>query len=293
MKDLKSPFYAYRYLVAEIGGQTSILHDVNKGKQELLGEHIEDLASPGKTEWIHKKKRYVFYGFQNSDKIRILKFVKESPGKLSVEGNLDIEFLDFKQAKFIYLIIYPELQIILVERNNTVFPNIETVVNLVEDNFNKYMGKFDYSVNLYPLPAPAKFWQHVESADKIYELSLELNAPNMPFEGHRKAIDVLKELKEGTNIEKVKFTLTNQDGFLQVAKNFLGSYVEYIKEIGGKYFLKFERNGIKETIATKDDVCRANILRKNKGEYFPKEIADIESKIEAIHVLKTRRDEEE
>jgi hypothetical protein len=293
MIDKRSPFYAFRYLVTPISEQISLFQQANKSKEELMTEIISNLALNTKTEWTKGSKRFLFYGFQNKDNIYIIKFARETNEKIYLEGDEDIEIRGIKEAKYVYLIIDTKHQIILLERNVSVFQQIESSVNILADFFRSEMRQFDYVVNIYPLVSKKKFWNYVDTADEIYELSLEMNAPNMAFFGNEDTRDILQQIKETTNNEVFDISFKNKEGRLKILKEALGGYIDYVREVGGKYLLKFKRNGIRETKTSETDTAKTYIERKKTEKYSDEELKNISDKLDSIHTLEKREDEDD
>ncbi len=293
MIEKRSPFFAYRYLVTPISQQSLFPSKTGKSKEELMIEIVENLAINTKTEWIKGNKRYLFYGFQNKDNLFIVKYAKETHENIYVEGDSDIEIKGIKEAKYVYLIIDTTHQIILVEKNVSVFQSIENSVNVLSDYFRSNMRDYDFVVNIYPLVSNQKFWSYVKSADEIFELSLEMNAPNMAFFGHEDTRDILQQIKNTTNNEEFDISFKNKEGKLKVIKEALGSWIEYVREVGGRYLLKFKKNGVLETKTSDNDTAKTYIERKKDEKYTDEELKNIATKLESINKLETREDEEE
>ncbi len=293
MIDKRSPFFAYRYLVTPISEQITIVQQLNKSKEELMTEIIKDLAVNIKSEWTKGSKRFLFYGFQQKDDIHIIKFARETNEKIYIEGDNDIEIKGIKEAKYVVLIVDTKHQIILFERNVSVFQQIESSVNILADFFRSKMSNFDYVVNIYPLVSKKKFWNYVETAEEIYELSLEMNAPNMALFGNSDTRNVLQQIKEITNSEVFDISFKNKEGGLKVLREALGGYIDYVREVGGKYLLKFKRNGIRETKTSETDTAKIYIERKKTEIYSDEELQNISEKLKTIHNLESREDEDE
>lgn len=292
MIDKRSPFYAYRYLVSPINSQTTIIQYLNSSKEELMKSVINRLTLDTKTEYTKGNKRYLFYGVQEFDEIHIIKFARETNEKLYIEGENDIEIQGIKEAKYVYLIIDTKNQIILLERNNRVFQQIESAIEILATYFREKMIIYDYVVNVYPLVSKKKFWSYVESADEIYELSLELNAPNLFF-GNSDTREILKEIKDVTNNETFDISFKNKEGKLKVAQESLGKYIDYVREVGGKYLLKFMRNGVREVKTSLSDTAKTYIERKKTEKYSSEELLEIREKLTHIHTLETRDEQDE
>lgn len=293
MIDKRSPFFAYRYLVTPTSEQISIIQQLNKSKEELMTDIIRDLAINVKSEWTKGSKRFLFYGFQHKGDIHIIKFARETNENIYIEGDNDIEIKGIKEAKYVYLIIDTKHQIILIERNVSVFQQIESSVNILADFFRSKMRDFDYVVNIYPLVSKKKFWNYVDTAEEIYELSLEMNAPNMALFGNSDTRDVLQQIKETTNNEVFDISFKNKEGRLKVLREALGGYIDYVREVGGKYLLKFKRNGIRETKTSETDTAKTYIERKKTEKYSDEELQNISDKLNSMNNLESREDEDE
>lgn len=293
MIEKRSPFFAYRYLVTPTSEQITIVQQLNKSKEELMKNIITDLASKIKSEWTKGSKRFLFYGFQQKDDIHIIKFAREKNENIYIEGDNDIEIKGIKEAKYVYLIIDTKHQIILIERNVSVFQHIGNSVNILANFFRSKMRDFDYVVNIYPLVSKKKFWNYVDTAEEIYELSLEMNAPNMALFGNSDTRDVLEQIKETTNNEVFDISFKNKEGRLKVLREALGGYIDYVREVGGKYLLKFKRNGIRETKTSETDTAVTYIERKKTEKYSDEELQNIADKLNSMNNLESREDEDE
>lgn len=292
MTDKKSPFFAFRYLVTPVNNQVSVYHELNKSKEELMKEIVYSLNVNTKTEWLKGSKRYLIYGFQKKNDFFILKYARESNEKIYVEGESDIEIKGIKETKYVYLIIDVKHQVILIERNTTVFSSVRSAINILSDYFREKMREYDYVVNIYPLVSKKSFWNYIEEADEIYELNLLLNAPNMPFLGDSDTRSVLQKIKDTTNNEEFEIGLRNKEGNLQVIQETLGTWINYIREVGGKYIIKFKKNGIEQRKTSYDDTAKTYIPRKKTENYSDEELKNIEDKLNLIHNLENREDEE-
>lgn len=287
MIDKRSPFFSYRYLVTPISEQRTIFQPLDKSKEELMIDIVKDISIKTKTEFTRGNKRFLFYGFQEKDNVYIVKFARESDEKIYIEGESDIEIKGIKEAKFVYLIIDTEHQIILLEKNVSVFQQIESAVNVLADFFRNRMREYDYVVNIYPLVSKRKFWSYVNSADEIYELSLEMNAPNLFF-GNSDTRKFLEQIKKATNNEILDISFKNKEGKLKILHEVLGTYIDYVIEVGGKYLLKFGRNGMRETKTSETDAAKTYIERKKTEKYSEEEIKAIKEKLLSIHSLESR-----
>lgn len=135
MIERRSPFLAYRYMVTPISNQLTIHQEISKSKELLMKDIIMNLSSDTKTVFNRGFKRYLFYGSQNQDNLYIIKFARESSPIIYTEGENDIEVNEIKETKFVYLMIDTTNQIILMERNITVFQSVENAIKVLADFF--------------------------------------------------------------------------------------------------------------------------------------------------------------
>jgi hypothetical protein len=289
----KSPFFAFRYLVTPIDNQVSVFHELNKSKEELMIDLVSSLNVNTKTEWLKGNKRYLIYGFQKKNDFFILKFARESHEKIYLEGEDDIEVQGIKEAKFVFLIIDVKHQVILIERNSSVFSSVRSAINILSDFFREKMKEYDYVVNVYPLVSKRSFWKYVDEADEIFELSLLLNAPNMPFLGDSDTRSVLQKIKDTTNNEEFEIGLRNKEGSLKVVQKTLGTWINYIREVGGRYIIKFKKDGVEDTKTSYDDTAKTFIPRNKTENYSEEELKNIEDKLKLMHNLEDRDNEDE
>lgn len=293
MNEKRSPFLAYRYLVTPISDQISITQELNKPKEELIKDFIEKLATTAKTEWRRGSKRYLFYGSQHFENVYIIKYARETDERIYLEGEKDINIEIIKEAKFVYLLIDTKHQVILLERNRSVFSSVDNAISVLADFFRDYMREFDYVVNIYPLVSKRKFWNYVDTADEIFELTLKMNAPNLAFFGHEDTRDVLQQIKDATNNEEFELSFKNEEGRLKIMRETLGNWIDYVREVGGRYILKFARNGVTDTKTSESDTAKTYITRKKVDKYGVEELENIKVKLESMHKLENRDNEDE
>lgn len=285
---MKRRFFAFRYLITQ--SKQLDLFGEQISKEELVNNILSNLEINKKTIWSSNLKKYIFAGVEKyQDNLYFLKFARESNNTIYVENINDITKTKILEARYIYLIINTEFQIILIEQNRAIFQNFKTVTTLIAKYFNEYLSKNSLHLNIYPLATKYVFWHQVENADSIYQLTLKLNAPNMAFFANRHTQKILKIIKEETNNEELDIILKNSDGKLEVKRKGIGQWIDYVREIGGKYFMKYkdENEDQMKTISSSEDVYNTEIAlendfidedtKKNISEKIAK-ISDIESR---------------
>lgn len=87
--------------------------------------------------------------------------------------------------------------------------------------------------------------------------------------------------------------LITKEGKLKILREALGGYIDYVREVGGKYLLKFKRNGIRETKTSETDTAKTYIERKKTEKYSDEELQNILEKLNSIHTLESREEDEQ
>lgn len=283
---MKRKFYTYRYLISNTAEQMNIF-EMLYSKESLIKKILLDLLNQKKASWNYATKRYIFTGIEKFDNdIFIIKFARESINKIYVEDEIDIKKTDILEARYVYLIIDIKNQILLIEDKKSIFQDFKTAINLINNFINEKIKEYNYHLNIFPLATKYTFWQSVSEAEKIYQLTLKLNAPNMAFFANRSTQKILKAIKEEVNNDELDLVFKNSDGNLEVKKTGIGTWIDYIREIGGKYFMRYKENGIMKTLSSSNDIYNIELEIDDELEQNQKE--KIKTKINNISELNNR-----
>lgn len=283
---MKRKFYTYRYLISNTAEQMSIFEMLHN-KESLIKKILLDLLDQKKVSWNYATKRYIFTGIEKFESdIFIIKFARESINKIYVEDEIDIKKTDILEARYVYLIIDIKNQILLIEDKKSIFQDFKTAIKLINTFINEKIKEYNYHLNIFPLATKYTFWQSVSEAEKIYQLTLKLNAPNMAFFANRSTQRILKAIKDEVNNDELDLIFKNSDGNLEVKKTGIGTWIDYIREIGGKYFMKYRENGIMKTLSSNNDIYNVELEIDDELENNQKE--EIKTKINNISELDNR-----
>lgn len=283
---MKRKFYTYRYLISNTAEQMSIFEMLHN-KESLIKKILLDLLDQKKVSWNYATKRYIFTGIEKFERdIFIIKFARESINKIYVEDEIDIKKTDILEARYVYLIIDIKNQILLIEDKKSIFQDFKTAIKLINTFINEKIKEYNYHLNIFPLATKYTFWQSVSEAEKIYQLTLKLNAPNMAFFANRSTQRILKAIKDEVNNDELDLIFKNSDGNLEVKKTGIGTWIDYIREIGGKYFMKYRENGIMKTLSSNNDIYNVELEIDDELENNQKE--EIKTKINNISELDNR-----
>jgi|SRR5690554_4263611 len=279
---MRRRFYAFRYLISE--SEQLNLFGQELTKEQIIVEVLNRLEKDKKTIWSNSSRKYLFAGVEkHHENLFFVKFARESNNTIYIEDEDNITKTKILEARYIYLIIDTNYQVILIEQNKSIFQNLKTVTDLLAKYFNEVLINHFYRLNIYPLATKYTFWHQVENADSIYQLVLKLNAPNMAFFADRHTQRILKIIKAETNNEQLDIALKNTNGKLEIKRNGVGKWIDYVREIGGKYIMKFKDNDEDEmkSISSSDDVYNTEIsieddfINENTKENISEKIASI------------------
>jgi len=284
MNEPRSLFYAYRYMITP-KNQLNLFSELassNKTKEQLMNDIFEDIYNSDKTPFKFAKKRYIFFPITRyRKKLFLFNFAKEDKGKKYIEGETSVKVVEDNRLKPVLVYIHSECQIILIERKTTAFQTIKNTANVIEWYFRDRVKHFDYTIKLYPLSNPEKFWETIEEAEAIYEVSLTLNAPNM-FGGNADLRQMIEEIKNETNNDETTVDIRSRDGNLHVEKSFWQNPIEYIARIGGKYSIIFKKDGVRQRKTNLDNIEKTHIERHKDDQYTDEELANVEQKMRVI-----------
>lgn len=283
-------FLTYRYLI--VPTQNMNLYNTNySSKEDIVNNYFSELFKNCKTSWEKNNRRFILVGDKHDKELFIFKYARESYERIFIENDSDIECQDLKVSNFIFIIIDTKHQIIFIEKQNRVFSTSKYALEILRDQFNKSLEQNDYSINIYPLVSSKNFWNYVDKADNIYELTLVFNKPNLALLGNFETKKLLKEINDATDNETFEISLKSKFGTLKIVKNMIGDYIDYIREVGGRYKLKFKKNNATETKTSDSDVNKIVIYHDKTQDFTEREIASIREKSERVNTLQERDDE--
>lgn len=135
----------------------------------------------------------------------------------------------------LFFVIDTEEQIFLCEHNLPV-ATPENIKNVLQKLTEKRALENGCEVKLEFIVDEFQFWDIIKSADGIYQIAFELNAPNL-FGGRKKANEWLTVLKEKHNMTKVSVDFRNENADLKYEEEELESYRDYSDSGGGNWTL--------------------------------------------------------
>lgn len=195
-----------------------------------------------------KKKRgfvsLIFGGFIIGTDGRLLsaKLGKAKEVKLPDYDKDKIDFLDKKGMLYphVYLFWDRDEQVILIERDTSVFQNYETVLKSIEDHLNGLLAEYELRVFIEPLTEKTDFWNAIRTYEYLYGVNFELHMPNFFGETQKAIKEVLEMHKRDYNATGVSTQISNPDGGLDIPEDDpqINTNLEWITKGGGSWAIR-------------------------------------------------------
>lgn len=245
-------YHLYRYFIIN-NKQVSLTDITTDITREDIEKKFLEIFNNEKIKHNTNSKDYILYPIDSyENKLFICKLSKETKITLHREGDKDIDTDEESDYPYVYIIINTENQIILIQKNTSVFEDTLSAKNRLTEILQKFVREYNYTINIDSIADKEQFWTAVSKAKKLYSLNLRLSAPNL-FGARVKANEFMKEQKEEYNLSLLEVKMNNLEGNLCLSKENLDDFVEYATEGGGGYNLSYEdENNIKRTIDSKN-----------------------------------------
>lgn len=225
--------------------------------------HIDDYLDPKTKEDIFmellaqlKAEKYLpgFIGSQNyrvyfskcfSDTRLLLKFAKRKDIVINNATETDIDKINRDDYPFSYIIVDTKNQLFLIQKNPELSSDVTVIIHSVEKIFSSFLTDKNISLRLTPITESGSFWETVENnMGKISSVEFEFLSPNFLGQSY-KINQLMKELKDNTNVDSMKMTMKNEKGHLTILDKypFFKDALQYISNGGGKWKIGFFGGG--------------------------------------------------
>lgn len=152
------------------------------------------------------------------------------------------DFLDKKDTfnPHVYFLWDRDEQVILLEKNTSIFQNYETVLRSIADHLNNQLAKYELRVFIEPLTEKTDFWRAINTYEYLYEVTFELHMPNLFGETQKDIKNILEIFRETYNATGVSDQISNPDGRLNIPINDpqVSTKLEWITKGGGLWSIK-------------------------------------------------------
>lgn len=131
------------------------------------------------------------------------------------------QFVDVEDESYqkLQLLWDREQQVILLERNTSVYHEPEKLFEHLQTLLNYELAQYGLQVIVRVLPEPSSFWKTVERYDHLYTIRFRLAVPNLFGHTQKDLADWLKGFREDTNATEVVTEVSNPEGKLVVKRD--------------------------------------------------------------------------
>lgn len=242
----KEPYIVTRYFLDK-DSQMHIDDLLNpKTKEELFLDFIAQLKEEKYLRGYIGLQQYRVYFSRNfSDSRLLLKFARKKDVIINNATETDIDKINQDSYPFSYIIVDTDRQLFLIQKNSEISTNTETIIHAIEKIFSSFLIEKKVTLRLTPITESSSFWETVKNNQgKISSLEFEFLSPNFLGQSY-KINELMKELKEETNVDSMKMIMKNENGNLTVFDRypFFKDALEYISNGGGKWKMHFSGGG--------------------------------------------------
>lgn len=254
----ETEFYILRYSLTEEKQKSCF----PKALPFPKGNAIE-VAILNDQEWLDKGTIFSFVGFKKvhfnnldtkniAEYLYIGKFARLRKAKLG--GKIPGDIIDHEEDDWIPVIVIFDTknQFIFVQKSYKFSngDNIRYICRKIEKGLlNSVLPEYNYNIFVEPVPKQGGFWSIVDTHEKIYELDMTLISPNI-LQTNQKARKALENIQDLYSPDKTEIKMKSKSGSLEVPKNPIGDYIEYIEEGEGEWKVKVDEKGRKKTISS-------------------------------------------
>lgn len=202
----------------------------------------------------------IFAGFISGTDGRLLsaKLGKAKEVKLLDYDDDKPDFLDTERTSYpyVYLLWDRDEQVILVQKNTSVFQDYEAVLNSIEDHLNNLLAEYELRVFVEPLTEKADFWRTIQMLKYIYEVTFELHMPNFLGKTQKHLKEALETFSEEYNATGVSTRISNPDGRLNIQESDpqTNTDLEWITKGGGSWSINGKKEGKRTKITSTQNI---------------------------------------
>jgi hypothetical protein len=263
-------FFAYRYFVVPLEDQITMRQLIIENKNQLVIDFFNRTQSQKATFTVNNRKNIIYFSSKIGDNIYLFKLAKETHRTLYQEGETDITNSEELDYPFVYFIVDYHKQIVLIQKNTSVFKKVDTIKTRIENLLNEQVFEFDYGVFFEEITDENAFWEYINESSSIYELKLKLNSPNL-FGGLIESEEFLKKLNVLFNNTSTDIKFKNEKGKLKIFKENIEGFIKYITGGGGEWELNSVFKGKLQRIKSKKNVKTIVVPRDINEDKFSKE----------------------
>lgn len=238
-------FFAYRIFLHLTTTQQTLFAKTKEEALKNLYLHVRDVVKIEFNDW--GTEHILFHYREITPQIFVWQFSRRQDFTKHVPTSQRIEDQSDRQYPFIFVICHTELQIALVERNTSVFQDLDIAKSKLERFFSSRLDGIAVSLN--EISEQREFWRLVNEMDQIEQIDFEYKPPNF-FKGSNSVDKLVKDVHEETNFETFKITLKNKIRGLKLAYETFGDHIKRLSSGAGKYIIDGVKDGFPKRIAS-------------------------------------------
>ncbi len=255
-------FTCYRYAVIP-NGQIGLWQDVEFSKRHVVDELIRYCSDTAPyPSSFNGVESVLFYTRPIGETAHLLKFCrKQRLRRFEIETDLsDVIPRVLDTYPFVYVIVDTGQQTVMVQKKSTVFKSAGGAKASLTAMVKQFLSDDNYYFSLDEITASSSFWETIESADEVYDVTLKLQSPNFLGSGYA-TTELLNRIRKVTNNDYVDITLSNSSGELEMPRDEYGDTIDYVTAGGGSWSTTVASGGSKRVTHKSDDFAKVIEVR--------------------------------
>ncbi|MEP0987192.1 hypothetical protein [Ekhidna sp.] len=256
-----SKYYAYRTFLQEPRQQS--LFDLGS-KEEVYKSIFNLLEDNHKASFEdYGSELLLYFNRRLSEDLLILQLAKKQEFDKPVAGEDVIEQVKDVRYPNIYILIHISKQLLLIEKNTSVFQQIETSKNKMEVYLNKSLAFSGITASLGEIVDSKEFWEKVAQYDMVEDVEIDYKPPNF-FGAGNDADKIVKDVHEDTGFRKFKIFLENKIEGLKFTKSVFQEHFQRLSSGAGDFAVRVIKDGV-------------DFILKSHNTIFSRQVDDVES----------------
>ncbi|MBP1223150.1 hypothetical protein [Flavobacterium sp. 1355] len=233
-------FYAYRIFLNQIPNKQVLIEF--RSKKESFIDFFIRIQDQQTIKFNDYGEHVIIFEKKLGEDIYLLKLAKKQQfDKPTLE---DGKIEDVKDVRYpnIYFLVHLNKQIILIEKNTTVFQTMDAVKDKLVKVLTEEMLQDRVYCNLSEITDHRDFWEQINDLDSVQKVELEYEPPNF-FGGKNVADKLVKDVHEETNFDKFKIILRNKKEGLRFQYEDFKEHIQRISQGAGNYIIEGLKDG--------------------------------------------------
>lgn len=240
---MTTQYFAYRIFLNQQMGEL-----VFKPKEDVFINAFELIKEQKRNEFQDYGREHILYYIKGLGRdIHIMQLARKHVYTKPIAGERKIEEVSDVDYPNIYLIFHVKYQIVLIQKDTSVFQDLDAVKGKIQRFLVDKMGNYGVVASLIEITDQRDFWTKLDEIDFIDTVELEYAPPN--FFGGKNSVDkITKEVQEETNYEKFKIILQNKYEGLKFGYDTFKEHIQRLSSGAGDFVIKGLKDGVPKTL---------------------------------------------